>query len=273
MGLLALVWISAQQVAAVGVPSLVGLGARSAAQARDPGRLRSAAGRGTMARAAPGSCGGKGWTSRREHMKLGIYCADVGSIARGRFGWAGRLADGSSPESGTSIVEFAARVSARLQSGIAVALGFECPLFVPYPQHPSELTRARRGEGSRPWCAGAGAGALAVGLTESAWVLSRVHDQVSPEPALFVSWPEFQKSRCALFLWEAFVTGRAKMGGSHENDATLAVNAFCAALPDPTSKSIIGETDVFSLVAAAALRAGWQEAASLINHPCLVLSA
>ncbi len=90
---------------------------------------------------------------------------------------------------------------------------------------------------------------------------------------LFVSWPEFQKSRCGLLLWEAFVTGQVKVGGSHENDAILAVDAFCSALPDPTAKNIISETDVFSLVAAAALRAGWQDAASLINRPCLVLAA
>ncbi|RMH26624.1 MAG: hypothetical protein D6692_08945 [Planctomycetota bacterium] len=205
-------------------------------------------------------------------MQLAIYCADVGSIARGRFGWAGRLADGSLPESGTSIEDLVAQVSAKLKGGMAVALGFECPLFVPHPRQPSELTRARRGEGSRPWCAGAGAGALAVGLTESAWVLSRVHDEVSPEPAFFVSWPEFQRSRRGLLLWEAFVTGPAK-AGSHENDAMLAVDAFVAALPNPDAKSIISEPSVFSLVAAAALRAGWRDAASLINHPCLVLAA
>lgn len=201
-----------------------------------------------------------------------IYCADVGSIARGRFGWASKQPDGSSVDSGTSIEELADRVAADLNDRTPVAMGFECPLFVPHPRDPLELTRARRGEGSRAWCAGAGAGALAVGLTETAWVLSRIHERVSPEPGLFVSWSEFIRSGSGLLVWEAFVTGVSK-GISHEDDAVRAVRAFSTALPNPGPRSIIEEPAVFSLVAAAAVRAGWREASTLMDQPCLVLSA
>lgn len=204
-------------------------------------------------------------------MQLGIYCADVGSVARGRFGWAGGVAGGPLA-CGTSIGELAAAVIRDLRAGFGVALGFECPLFVPHPSEPRELTRRRRGEGTRPWCAGAGSGALAVGLTESAWVLSRVYQELESKPALFFSWSEFRACGRGLFIWEAFVTGSAK-GDSHAHDAALAVEAFTAALPDPESKNLVVESEVFSLVAAAALRAGWQSAASLIGQPCLVLAA
>jgi hypothetical protein len=182
------------------------------------------------------------------------------------------MANSPDRKSGISIEDLAADLCATLKAGAGVALGFECPLFVPHPQRPLELTRGRQGEGSRPWCAGAGAGALAVGLTESAWVLSRIHEAVEPEPRLFFSWSEFQRSNSGLFIWEAFVTGSAK-GDSHERDAVLAVDAFVASLPDPDSKNIVSEREVFSLIASAALRAGWQSAASLIKEPCLVLSA
>lgn len=201
-----------------------------------------------------------------------IYCADVGSIAKGNFGWACQAPDSPTYESGTSIDEFAARVSATLEAGAPVALGFECPLFVPLPSEPSELTRARRGEGSRPWSAGAGCGALAVGLTESAWVLARIHAHVTPEPPLFVSWSAFQTAERGILLWEAFVSGAAK-AASHEGDALLAVRAFSAAIGSSGPTSVISEAQVFSLIAAAALRAGWSSAAALIEEPCLVVAA
>lgn len=201
-----------------------------------------------------------------------IYCADVGSIRAGNFGWASCRSDGSQRSSGTSIQEFADAVSTDFKARCKVALGFECPLFVPLPEDPVELTRARRGEGSRPWCAGAGSGALAVGLTESAWVLLQMHRAVSPQPPLFFGWDAFVRSDSGLLLWEAFVSGASK-ASSHEEDAALAVNAFLSALPNPEERNIIEEQHPHSLIAAAALRAGWKSAASLIDQSCLVIAA
>jgi hypothetical protein len=85
-------------------------------------------------------------------VNLSIACADVGSVATARFGWAIRdQPDGieEAPDSG-SITAFADAVIARLRLGRSVALGFECPLFVPLRTEPSELTRRRAGEGNRP---------------------------------------------------------------------------------------------------------------------------
>lgn len=60
--------------------------------------------------------------------RLLVACADVGSVARGNFGWAD--CDGSSE---TRPSELAEKVSAALSDKRPVALGFECPLFVPLP--------------------------------------------------------------------------------------------------------------------------------------------
>ena len=78
-------------------------------------------------------------------MKLAVYCADVGSIKRGHSGWAGMLEDGSRPCRGTDIEEFAERVRRDLEAGAKVALGFECPLFVPLRAEPRALLKARAG--------------------------------------------------------------------------------------------------------------------------------
>jgi hypothetical protein len=201
-----------------------------------------------------------------------VYCADVGSIARNRFGWASCDSNGGKKSHGSSIEDFAESICKELSEGSKVALGFECPLFVPLPADPVELTRARRGEGSRPWCAGAGSGALAIRLTESAWVLSRIHDAVYPEPPLVFSWQEFSNSASGLLVWEAFVSGASK-AKTHEGDAMLATESFVSALPDPDSRNLIQEPRIHSLAAAAALRAGWSAAARLIDEPCLVISA
>ena len=108
-----------------------------------------------------------------------IYCADIGSVSKGNFGWA-RLVCHDRPECtvGQDINDFADSISADLNNRHPVALGFECPLFVPVADDPSALTSARVGERDRAWSAGGGAGSLAVGLTETVWVLTKVRKQL-----------------------------------------------------------------------------------------------
>lgn len=203
-------------------------------------------------------------------LNLAVYCADVGSVSAKNFGWAGPLTRGSErPRS--DIEELVRCVSSELGMGTKVALGFECPLFVPLRDNPSELTKARVGE-SQAWSAAAGATSLATGLVQTAWVLRRILEATPVPSPLFLSWTRFNDAPSGLLLWEAFVTGKAKTG-SHEGDAAAAVNAFMESLPDPPSGSIVREPEVFSLVAAAALSVGWPTAQTLINEPCIVLSA
>ena len=197
-----------------------------------------------------------------------IAAADIGSIKKPRFGWA--LLDPNRPgtSKGSSIVEFA---NTLLTEGRSIALGFECPLFVPMRQDPNELTSARDGEGNQAWCAGAGAGALATGLTEVGWVLREIRAGVKGEPKLTLRWEEFV-SKGDLLLWGAFVSGKAKTN-SHANDAERAVRAFNQSLPYLPSANRINEPTVMSLVGAAALWSGWSSDPSILSDSCLVISA
>ena len=207
-------------------------------------------------------------------MNLTVCCADIGSVQRGNFGWA--LRDYPTPlhevPERASIAEFADEIEKRLRAGRSVALGFECPLFVPFREDPVELTRARRGEGNRSWSAGAGSGSLATGLVETVWLLARLREALDSPPALTVSWAEFASGSGGLFLWEAFVTREAKVG-SHHGDAGVAVEAFCRALPNPAEANVIEERRVFSLIGAAALRAGWDVPLAVLSTPCVVVAA
>lgn len=109
--------------------------------------------------------------------KLVIWCADIGSIRNKRFGWC-RAETGKEEtfKYGVSIENFAAGIAQDLSNEQKIALGFECPLFIPLSGNPIYLTKARQGEGDRAWSAGAGCGALATGLTECAWVFSKIKD-------------------------------------------------------------------------------------------------
>jgi hypothetical protein len=78
-------------------------------------------------------------------------------------------------------------VAEDLGHGVSVALGFECPLFVPVPEDPLRLGRARVGDGNRAWSAGAGTGAMATGLVQAAWGLRRLRERAPAEHA-FVDW-------------------------------------------------------------------------------------
>jgi hypothetical protein len=190
-------------------------------------------------------------------MALVIHCADIGSIRRGNFGWARlEVVDGDSRcNTGCEIQEFADAIAADINAGHHVALGFECPLFVPVPEDPNDLTSARPGEVNRAWSAGAGAGSLATGLTETVWILDRVRRQLSSPCVVHTKWTPFQLSH-GLFVWEAFVTAEAK-ADTHHGDAELAVLSFRESLPHPEKQNaIVCDGPVRSLIGAALLQAG-----------------
>ena len=208
-------------------------------------------------------------------QRLVIYCADVGSIKQGNFAWARIEVPASEVEEerggATEIVELVGAVAGDLASGVPVALGFECPLFVPVPTSAQRLGTARPGDGTRPFSAGAGTGALVTGLVQAAWVLKELRRQ-RPDDAVFLDWGAFAAADRGLFLWEAFVTAKAK-SATHVGDAIVAVSCFKAALPDPRSSSTVTAERPLSLVGAAALWAGWTDDLALLHAPCLVLRA
>jgi len=81
-------------------------------------------------------------------MNVTVACADVGSIKNDNSGW--RLRDRIDPSDGAlegdSIDELVETIVERVEKGRSVALGFECPLFIPVREPPP---RAHQGAGGR----------------------------------------------------------------------------------------------------------------------------
>ena len=209
---------------------------------------------------------------------LAVYCADVGSIKKGRFGWAMASAYPDFQEcKGKDIRVLAEQVAGALRAGAKVALGFECPLWVLIDPDPEKLTSKRIGEGNRPFSAGAGATSLVTGLTETSWILERVRQAVDGTE-VFLDWRTFDAARRGMFIWEAFVANKTGTGSDgmetdpHELDAKMAVDAFIQALPDPTSRDALTPTPrTRSLIGAALLETGWSDDIELLRTPCMVI--
>lgn len=205
-------------------------------------------------------------------MQLRVYCADIGSVKRSKFGWASRCIGPDPRESGgTDIQELVKHVASDLNSGHKVALGFECPLWIPVSCDPKKLTSARDGDRDRSWSAAAGATSLATGLTETAWILSRIR-KASPHVKAYLDWPPFVSAERGLFLWEAMVTGKKK-SASHEGDAAAAACAFIkAAKGHCLTSDVTSPHKVRSLIGTALLWAGWSNDLQLLRTPCVVIS-
>jgi hypothetical protein len=140
---------------------------------------------------------------------VAVYYADIGAVKSNHFGWHGATPS-SEAAGGTDIHQLVRAVALNLKKCQPVALGFECPLFVPLADEPSKLTAFRQGEGNGAWSAGTGASVLATGLAEVLWILREIRRIVGQEERAFLDWKSFNKKRRGLFLWEAFVTGSRK---------------------------------------------------------------
>lgn len=209
-----------------------------------------------------------------DSKSIAVFAVDVGSVKKGNFGWCRAYIDFKDINlySSSSIEELIAYISDELNSGMKVALGFECPLTLNLPEMPDNLTSARKGEGDRAWCASAGCGALAVGLVESAWILKKVSEKNIGRIIPTLNWEHFISSDANLFLWEAFVSSKAK-GKSHEEDAIISVNTFMDAYPNIGQASAIRNENPYSMIGAAVLRAGLSSDASILRQDCIVVLA
>lgn len=182
---------------------------------------------------------------RADRDKSLIVCVDVGSVARHRFAWASSdgqsgSADGETSalgeEPGKPVSQLVELVAGQLASTPPrpVALGFECPTWVPIPTSPSHLGRRRPGEGRYSWSAGAGAGALATGVAQIAWILRAIKSTVAHAEATTDrdSWDAVEPGAPRLLLWEAFVPGARKSAlrpdqtSQHLADAKAGLDAF-----------------------------------------------
>lgn len=197
-----------------------------------------------------------------------IYACDVGSCRRGNFAWA-RIGPevpallNHSPD----IEELVSSLEQGLRSGLNIALGFEAPLFVPVPEDPDEIGRARTGEGNRPYSAGAGASAALIGVQQAAWVMGRIRPYIGNHTVI-TDWRLWTEASGVILLWEAFVSGSAK-GDCHADDAVTAAREF-----ERREKSLHSDVTcgrALSLVGTAALWAEITTDPAILHLPVLVL--
>jgi len=203
-------------------------------------------------------------------VDLIVWVADVGSIKNKKFGWCRSTSPRDTTVTGTEIVKFVEGIANDISEGKRISLGFECPLFVPVTEDPVGLTSARKGEGDRAWSAGAGCGALAVGLTETVWVFEQLKKLSKREIVPTFTWDTFVSGEGNLFIWEAFVTKQAKVL-SHHGDAQVAVSSFWSIVPNVTTANSVEADNPFSLVGAALLRSGLTINLDFLVTPVVVI--
>ena len=216
---------------------------------------------------------------------LTIACADIGRAStdpkENRFGWAvRRQGEPTIWKEGVDLPGFVDAIVDAIGDG-RVALGFECPMWVPVTEDPTELTKARSEDwvsrdGAkqwRPWSAGAGVAVTGVGLTQIAWILERVRQKAGTCPEVFFDWRRFAEAETGVFFWEALVSGgKASPSGEgleHVADAKAAVERF--AVQSEEEPMIPVQTRVRSLVGGALLWAGWSTDVGLLHRPCVVV--
>jgi len=203
--------------------------------------------------------------------EIAIYAIDVGSIKRKNFAWAKH-----GGKAGTEIKDLADNIVKDLKQNKRVALGVECPLFVPCPRDPQGLGKARDAEKSpgegRAFSATAGACAAMTGMTQLAWILRDVKERCG-DLCGTTCWGEFFESEnCRLYIWEAFVSGKSK-GKDHSDDAKAAVRAFDFVVrnSDKGPISAVSREGSFSIAEALLLWAGLSADSKALNRSCVVV--
>jgi hypothetical protein len=196
---------------------------------------------------------------------LQVAAVDIG--AKENIGWA---IDGAEHHEGKDIEACITGLADALEQG-PLALGFEAPMFVPLHQDSSNLTRARRGEGNRPFSFGAGPTALTSALVVVPYILKQLHARL-PTATVSFDWTKLPTVQHSLILFEAFVTNQYATDDDdpHIRDAKLAIAKFQDGLRDGF-KSAIEEPICFNLLAAALLRTGWNIDPDMLSQPCLVV--
>lgn len=208
-----------------------------------------------------------------------IYALDIGSTLPSRsgeyaFAWAcvGKTPIEEGVRCSSDINLLAEEIERDLLAGYSVALGFEAPLFIPVPSDSGHLSRGREGDGNRAWAVSAGASVATLGLHQSAWLLRRLASSCFDSTRLLLDCTLWLSRDDApvLFLWEAFVSGRAH-DKDHRRDAATAASYFLEHETDLSAKTACKAENPLSLIGAATLWAGWSQDLSLLHTEVLVL--
>ena len=205
-------------------------------------------------------------TTGRADIVIGVI--DVGSPKSGKLGWA-ILVPNCAPILGRDLDLFIETMTT-LGADWPLAIGFEAPLFIPTRSEALKVLTSRKGEGSRPWSAGAGASVTTAALGVVTYTLQGLRRGLS-EATATTDINALPTRPGDAFFFEAFVTAAAK-GESHADDALIATrNAHDLFAGHRPYRSAIDETEVFSLLGASLLRTGWTTDLAVLSAPCLVV--
>lgn len=215
--------------------------------------------------------------------RLVIACVDVGKP--NNVGWASL--DGGSHRTGNDLHQLIKILVTSLEARRPVALGFECPLYVPSRDDLATLNMARMDEGKYPW-SGIGASVLAAGLPLVAWVLRQLHS-AAPSAAATTRWGDFATGFAQMLVWEAFVTSTpgdevvlpkdCMATTDHQRDALAGAIAFLNGLPgvdqvvDSPPRSALGDEAALSIIGMQILASGMGSDLGLLRERCLVARA
>jgi hypothetical protein len=199
------------------------------------------------------------------------FACDVGG--RGNFDWARAVHanDGLRIDVGTEMDQCVAAVQSEIHRGSSLAIGFECPLFLPVPSLASELCRGRSGEGDRSVFAQAGAAVATLGFHQLAFFLQATNRK-GLTPVLDPR--EWRQTNSEVLFWEAFVSGKAH-SQEHSRDAATAAAAFMERLH--SGRLVASDVDVkqpsrvLSIVGCTLLWARWSGDLRLLEEPVLVI--
>jgi hypothetical protein len=202
----------------------------------------------------------------RADIAIGVI--DVGSPKGGKLGWA-ILAPNAEPVLGKDLDAFINAMT-DLGANWSLAIGFEAPLFIPTPAEALKILSGRKGEGSRPWSAGAGATVTTAALAVVTYTLAGLRRRLG-QAIGSTDFGALPVRPGDTLFFEAFVTKQAK-GDDHADDAFIAARELKALLGgDRAYRSAIDESEVLSLLGASLLRTGWSTDLAVLSAPCLVV--
>ena len=156
-------------------------------------------------------------------------------------------------------------------------------MYVPRRGNPDAALKGRLGEGSRPWCVHAGAGALVAGLGQVDAVLAALKGACDSLSGT-TRWSEFAAGRAMLMLWEAFVTGQDGSSADmcpeitidateHERDALVACVEFERRIDAGKVSSDLGVEPSLSLAGLHLVANRLSNDVMLLTEPCVVVKA
>lgn len=194
-----------------------------------------------------------------------VAVVDIGSPKLGNIGWCVRDAHDGKMHTGSDLDALFPHI-AQATRYQGLILGLEAPLFVPIRPNLLQATQGRKGEGRRPWSAGAGAQVLALNLPLMVYIFQAIQRLV-PDMHYALNGDHFHAQPQQIMLFEALVSGSDK-GNSHIEDACIMVEScWHFSQQQQLPVSILEHEDevgFFNLAAAALMRCGMvQDAAAL----------